>query len=70
MRIPPYTAKPRFYVATSAKEAYSSWDTLEDARASVLRFEEHDPEGAKLIVGIVETNGPAEPVLHPSHKGP
>ncbi len=63
--------KPRFYVATSPKEAYSSWDTLEDAWASVLRFEEHDPKGAAEIIGIIEVCGPPGTTrLHPSHKDP
>jgi len=66
MRIPSVTTKPRFYVATSRKEAYSSWDTLEDARACVLRFEEHDPKGAARIIGIIETSGHVEFVLHPN----
>lgn len=38
MKIPACTAAPRFYVAASTKEAFSSWSSLADARASYQRF--------------------------------
>ena len=59
MRIPKTTQKPRFYVALSLTEAYSSWGSLLEAQASIGRFEEKDPFRSK-IKGIVE-NGPLGP---------
>lgn len=59
MRIPKTTQKPRFYVALSLTEAYSSWGSLLEAQASIGRFEETDPYRRK-IKGIVE-NGPLGP---------
>lgn len=59
MRIPKSTSKPRWYVALSLTEAYSSWDSLLEAHASIGRFEEKDPLRRK-IRGIVE-NGPHGP---------
>lgn len=59
MRIPKSTVNPRWYVALSLKEAYSSWGSLLEAHASLGRFEEKDPARRK-IRGIVE-NGPNGP---------
>ena len=38
MKIPLSTKKPRFYVASSMHEAYSSWDTLEEALESMSKI--------------------------------
>lgn len=59
MRIPKSTVNPRWYVALSLEEAYSSWGSLLEAHASIGRFEETDPARRK-IQGIVE-NGPDGP---------
>ena len=59
MKIPKSTQKPRFYVALSLKEAYSSWGSLLEAQASIARFDEKDPFRSK-IKGVVE-NGPLGP---------
>lgn len=56
MRIPLATARPRFYVATTEKHAFSSWDTLEEALACITRFREHDPLGdLEKIQGVIQT---------------
>lgn len=62
MRIPKHTIKPRFYVATSHKEAFSSWSTLEEASACVLRFKKFDKTLYAEIIGIIKTDTSA-PVL-------
>lgn len=54
MKIPIYTQKPRFYVAISLDEAFSSWNTLEEAKGSIARFPQGDPDLRK-IGGVVET---------------
>lgn len=59
MRIPKTTKKPRWYVAVSLEEAYSSWGSLLEAHASIGRFAEDDPL-RRNIRGIVE-NGPRGP---------
>lgn len=59
MKIPHNTKKPRFYVAYSQNEAFSSWDTLEDAKACVDRFKDGDSyvlKDAEKIIGIIETS--------------
>jgi len=66
MKIPPNTTKPRFYVAYSDKEAFSSWDTLEDAKACVDRFKNGDSyalKDAAKIIGIIETSQSSK-ILH------
>jgi len=66
MKIPSNTNKPRFYVAYSDDEAFSSWDTLEDAKACVDRFKDCDCyvlKDAVKIIGIIETSQSSK-ILH------
>lgn len=55
MKIPIHTEKPRFYAATNLDEAFSSWDTIEEARASLGRFKSIAPKKYEQIIGIIET---------------
>lgn len=69
MKIPHNTKKPRFYVAYSHNEAFSSWDTLEDAKACVDRFKNGDSYALKdtaKIIGIIETSQ-SRKILHKVH---
>lgn len=75
MRIPPATIRPRFYVASSMTAAFSSWSTLEEARASYQRFKETAaaPDAYHVnvsafaeIIGIVEVGPTGAKVLHPA----
>ena len=54
MEIPNYTKKRRYYVATSITHAFSSWDTFNDAKASLVRLRKYNPDGAKKVIGIYE----------------
>ncbi len=55
MKIPTRTEKPRFYVAIDLEEAYSSWDTIEEARASLERLKANSPNEYADVMGIIET---------------
>lgn len=61
MKIPSSTKKPRFYVATSMREACSSWDTLGEAwsaMAETFSLREADPWFKSKFpapIGIVQT---------------
>jgi len=57
VRIPVFTRRERFYVATSEKHAFSSWDTLAEAMASWERLKIYDPKNAKFVVGIQRVVG-------------
>ena len=66
MKIPPNTKKPRFYVAHSDNEAFSSWNTLEDAKSCIDRFRNGDSYAladAAKIIGIIETSQSSK-ILH------
>lgn len=67
LNIPKHTVGRRFYVAKNDKEAFSSWDNLEDALECVNRFRYHDPEQYDLICAIIET-GPGERQMHNKEK--
>lgn len=56
IKIPNTTQKPRFYIAVNRKEAFSSWDTIEEARACLNRFKAEAPDDYKHVMGIIETN--------------
>ena len=57
MRIPKNTKKDRYCVATSLKAAFSSWNTLEEARACIQRFKVPILHAdLSKIVCIVRTN--------------
>ena len=65
MRIPVSTKASRFYVATSLEDAFSSWDSLEDARASYVRLEMYGQKGhADSVIGIVSTGSTGLKILH------
>ena len=55
MKIPIQTKHPRFYVATGPDEAFSSWNTIKEARACIERLKNNVPEDYKRIIGIYET---------------
>ena len=59
MRIPKILVGRRFYVASCARKAHSSWDSLKEARDCVARF----CEGEVLISGILEV-GPEGQTWH------
>lgn len=69
MKIPESTKKDRFYVATSLKSAYSSWDTLEKARESIRKYKALSigtpsyKAGYDKIVCIVRTNLTGKEIL-------
>jgi len=66
MKIPPNTKKPRFYVAHSDSEAFSSWNTLEDTKSCIDRFRSGDSYAladAPKIIGIIETSQSSK-ILH------
>ena len=71
MRIPKSSTRTRFYVATSDSHAFSSWPTLEAARACVLAFKgcPHCESDARTIVSIVETT-PTGHIHHPIPEEP
>jgi hypothetical protein len=54
MRIPLSTKKGRFYVATSMTDAFSSWDTLENALASYGRL---PPDEQTKVIGVIDVRG-------------
>jgi hypothetical protein len=75
MRIPKHTEKPRFYVAIGDHEAFSSWSSLEEARASVRRLQDfathesnHYAADYARITGIVEVEGACR-TTHPAEEG-
>lgn len=55
MKIPLRTERPRFYVATGLYDAFSSWNTIEKARACLDRFKTEAPKDYARIMGIIET---------------
>ncbi len=57
MRIPKFTARPRFYVATSDTTAFSSWGTLQEALECCQRFKKTYPEEYARIDCIVRVSG-------------
>jgi hypothetical protein len=66
MKIPSNTKRPRFYVAYSYNEAFSSWDTLEDAKSCIDRFRNGDSYAladAAKIIGVIETSQSSK-ILH------
>jgi hypothetical protein len=66
MKIPPNTKKPRFYVAYLDSEAFSSWNTLEDAKSCIDRFRSggsYALADAAKIIGIIETSQSSK-ILH------
>lgn len=54
MRIPTSVKGRRFYVATSATKAFSSWGTWGEAFGSYERLPREERE---KVIGIVEVNG-------------
>lgn len=54
MKIPLVTVRPRFYVATSETEAFSSWDSLADAKACIARFGVGTP-AREQVLGVIQT---------------
>ncbi len=65
MRIPSYTARPRFYVAHSETEAFSSWGTMQEAIDCIARFKLNAPENHSRIIGVVRVSGTQHILLHP-----
>lgn len=63
MRIPNVTVNDRFYVATSLKNAYSSWGTLIEAQASIKRFKECGDKNFKNIICIVRVNSKGKEIF-------
>lgn len=55
MKIPDRTKKPRFYVAYSMTHAFSSWDTLVQARACVERMKILGGKDAKKLFLVIQT---------------
>jgi len=62
VRIPSTTVKPRFYVATSEKHAFSSWDALDEAIACIGRFKGNPDR--KQIRGVIETGSSGRTWAH------
>lgn len=54
MRIPYKTVRGRFYVATHHDHAFSSWPSLDEARASYVRLKKHCPDEANKVIGILK----------------
>lgn len=69
MRIPKTTETPRYYVATSDTEAFSSWGTLALALDSLARLRFFAPQDASMVIGVIET-GPSGHVATHASKEP
>jgi len=69
MKIPPSTVKPRYYVAISQNEAFSSWTTAQEAIQKINEFEALTLKDLRYkndydkIIGVIKTEYGKEKVL-------
>jgi len=56
MKIPDQTKSPRFYVALNKDEAYSSWNTYDEAVDCIERFKQYKLDMLQNIAGIIEVS--------------
>ena len=53
IQVPPIRKDPKYYVVKSETQAFSGWDTLEEAHACIGRFVLYNPMGFIQCKGIV-----------------